>query len=343
MTRHDPNIRPVIRQLDEAAANRIAAGEVVERPASAVKELVENALDAGARRIDVTIAGGGKRLIRVADDGCGMTAADLPLALSRHATSKIDGSDLLNIRSFGFRGEALPSLGAVGRLTLTSRAAGSEAARIEVAAGRLGEVRPAAGNRGTVVELHDLFFATPARLRFLRSDRAETQAIAEVVRRLAMAEPGVAFTLTDSDESRILFRADAEQGELFDARATRIGRVMGREFLENAIPLDAARDGLTRAHIIRLDVTLTVERPMSIYARLNIGHGPNTDTLLRHLGDIAPGPEPVAREIEFDLHYVEMNEKRLEKLWLDLIFEAPQMNAVRIRDLFLSRHLRADV
>lgn len=106
---------------------------------------------------------------------------------------------------------------------------------------------------------------------------------------------------------------------------------------------DAARDGLTRAHIIRLDVTLTVERPMSIYARLNIGHGPNTDTLLRHLGDIAPGPEPVAREIEFDLHYVEMNEKRLEKLWLDLIFEAPQMNAVRIRDLFLSRHLRADV
>ena len=151
MTRPEPDIRPVIRQLDEAAANRIAAGEVVERPASAVKELVENALDAGARRIDIAIAGGGKRLIRVCDDGCGMTAEDLPLALARHATSKIDGADLLDIRSFGFRGEALPSLGAVGRLTLTSRAAGSEAARITVAGGRVDPARPAACRSITVL------------------------------------------------------------------------------------------------------------------------------------------------------------------------------------------------
>ena len=159
------------------------------------------------------IAGGGKRLIRVTDDGCGMTPADLPLALSRHATSKIDGSDLLDIRSFGFRGEALPSLGAVGRLTITSRVAGGDAAQITVTGGRQSEVRPAAGNRGTVVELRDLFFATPARLKFLRSDRGETQAIAEVIRRLAMAEPGVGFTLTDADADRVLFRADPETGE----------------------------------------------------------------------------------------------------------------------------------
>lgn len=277
MTRHDPDIRPVIRQLDESAANRIAAGEVVERPASAVKELVENALDAGATRIGIAIAGGGKRLIRVTDDGCGMTAEDLPLALARHATSKIDGSDLLDIRSFGFRGEALPSLGAVGRLAITSRAAGHEAARIAVSGGRIEPVRPAAANRGTVVELRDLFFATPARLRFLRSDRAETQAIAEVVRRLAMAEPAVAFTLTEDDEGRVLFRADAEQGDLFDALSARIGRVMGREFLENAIPLEAERDGLRLTGLAALP---TYSRGAAVAQHLFVNGRPVRDKLL---------------------------------------------------------------
>src|SRR6056297_2063089 len=130
-------IRPTIRQLDESAINRIAAGEVVERPASAVKELVENALDAGARRIEIAFADGGKRLIRVGDDGCGMTPEDLPLALCRHATSKIDGSDLLDIRSFGFRGEALPSLGSVGRLKITSRVDGADAHEIRVNGGKM--------------------------------------------------------------------------------------------------------------------------------------------------------------------------------------------------------------
>src|SRR6056297_1289610 len=192
MSLDDPKIsRPVIRQLDETAINRIAAGEVVERPASAVKELVENALDAGARRITVEVAQGGKALIRVIDDGCGMDADDLPLALSRHATSKIDGTDLLNIRSFGFRGEALPSLGAVGRLRILSRTAGDAAYEIRVSGGRASAVKPAALSRGTVVELADLFFATPARLKFLRSERAEMQAITDTVKRLAMAEPAV--------------------------------------------------------------------------------------------------------------------------------------------------------
>ena len=249
MTYARPNMsgsRPVIRQLDEAAANRIAAGEVVERPASAVKELVENALDAGARRIEVTIADGGRSLIRVTDDGCGMTAEDLPLALSRHATSKIDGTDLLDIRSFGFRGEALPSLAAVGRLTVTSRAAGHDGARLAVTAGQPDPVRPAALNGGTVVELRDLFFATPARLKFLRSDRAEAMAAADVLRRLAMAEPFVTFILRDATggEDRVLFRADAEQGDLFDARLRRLATVMGRDFADNAVAVDAERDGI---------------------------------------------------------------------------------------------------
>ena len=251
MTLHTPKItgasgRPVIRQLDEAAINRIAAGEVVERPASAVKELVENALDAGAGRIQVDIADGGKTLIRVTDDGCGMTAEDLPLALSRHATSKIDGSDLLDIRSFGFRGEALPSLGAVGRLTITSRTEGASAAQIACEGSRLSPVRPAALTRGTVVELRDLFFATPARLKFLRSDRAEMQAVTEVIRRLAMAEPQVGFTLRDvtGGEARVLFRADPQPGDLFDALGSRLATVIGRDFTDNALRIDAEREGL---------------------------------------------------------------------------------------------------
>ncbi|MEX0349425.1 MAG: DNA mismatch repair endonuclease MutL [Paracoccaceae bacterium] len=250
MAHPNPNIseeRPVIRQLDEGAINRIAAGEVVERPASAVKELVENAIDAGAHRIAIDIADGGKTLIRVTDDGCGIAPEDLPMALSRHATSKIDGSDLLNIHTFGFRGEALPSLGAVGRLSLTSRAAGHEAAVIAVAGGKADPVKPAALRAGTVAELRDLFFATPARLKFMRSDRAETQAISDTVKRLAMAEPGVGFTLRDvsgGGEGRITFRADRENGDLFDALHARLARILGREFAENALKIDATREGI---------------------------------------------------------------------------------------------------
>ncbi|OIQ44051.1 MAG: DNA mismatch repair protein MutL [Roseobacter sp. MedPE-SW] len=239
--------RPTIRQLDDSAINRIAAGEVVERPASAVKELVENAIDAGAHRITIEIADGGKTLIRVTDDGCGMTSRDLPLALSRHATSKIDGTDLLNIHTFGFRGEALPSLGAVGRLTITSRAAGHDAAQIRVAGGKMEPVRPAALRAGTIVELADLFYATPARLKFMRTDRAESQAIGDVVKRLAMAEPSVGFTLRDvsgGGEGRVTFRADPLTGDLFDALHGRLASVLGREFAENALKIDATRDGI---------------------------------------------------------------------------------------------------
>ena len=277
-----PNIstdRPVIRALDEAAINRIAAGEVVERPASAVKELVENALDAGATRIAVDFSEGGKTLIRVTDDGVGMTADDLPLAVARHATSKIDGSDLLNIRSFGFRGEALASLGAVGRLVITSRVKGQDAAQIAVTGGRMGTVRPAALTRGTVVELRDLFYATPARLKFLRTDRAEAQAIAEVVRRLAMAEPYVGFTLTEiSDgQSRVLFRADPMSGDLFDALHGRLTGILGADFTQNALKIDLDRDGL---RLVGYAALPTYSRGSSAQQFLFVNGRPVQDRLL---------------------------------------------------------------
>ncbi|MEL6531435.1 MAG: DNA mismatch repair endonuclease MutL [Pseudomonadota bacterium] len=230
-----------IRQLDEAAINRIAAGEVVERPASAVKELVENALDAGATRIEIEVAQGGKSLIRVTDDGCGIAGSDLPLALSRHATSKIDGTDLMNIHSFGFRGEALPSLGAVGRLRITSRGPdGGHSVRVD--GGRQGPVEPRAIGRGTVVELRDLFYATPARLKFLRSDRAEMQALNDVVKRLALAEPMVGFRLRDVDAARDTLRVEPGNGDLFDALRQRLRAVIGADFIDNAIAVDAKRE-----------------------------------------------------------------------------------------------------
>ncbi len=277
----DPQIqpRPVIRQLDDAAINRIAAGEVLERPASAVKELAENAIDAGATRIEVVIADGGKTLIRVTDDGCGMAAADLPLALSRHATSKINGSDLLNINSFGFRGEALPSLGAVGRLTITSRVPGDGAHSIAVSGGRMSDVRPAALTSGTVVELRDMFYATPARLKFLRTDRAEAQAVGDVVKRLAMAEPFVTFILRDASggDQRTIFRADAETGDLFDALHGRLRSVLGRDFAENALPIDAERDGF---HLTGYAALPTYSRGAAVAQFLFVNGRPVRDKML---------------------------------------------------------------
>ena len=283
MAQPDPHIgenRPVIRQLDDAAINRIAAGEVVERPASAVKELIENAIDAGAHRIDVAVADGGKTLIRVTDDGCGIAPQDLALALSRHATSKIDGSDLLNIQTFGFRGEALPSLGAVGRLTITSRMIGHDAAQISVQGGEMGPVKPAALNAGTIVELRDLFYATPARLKFMRTDRAEGQAIADVLKRLAMAEPFISFTLRDvsgGGEGRVTFRADAETGDLFDALHGRLRSVLGREFADNALKIDADREGL---HLTGYAALPTYSRGSAVTQYLFVNGRPVKDKLL---------------------------------------------------------------
>src|ERR1700684_4519606 len=185
-----------VRQLPEQIVNRIAAGEVAERPASVVKELVENAIDAGASRIDVFTDGGGRRRIGITDDGSGMTYGDLALAVDRHATSKLDDEDLLQIRTLGFRGEALPSIGAVARLGITTRHAGEPHAwSMAVEGGQKSPIMPAALSQGTRVEVSDLFYATPARLKFLKTDRTEAEAIRDVVRRVGLARPDIGFTL----------------------------------------------------------------------------------------------------------------------------------------------------
>ena len=230
-----------IRRLPEGTVNRIAAGEVIERPASVVKELAENALDAGARRIDIVVSDGGRSLIRVSDDGGGMTAGELELAVERHATSKLADDDLIRITSLGFRGEALASIGSVSRLRLASRVPGAEGAyEIRLEAGRKGEVRPAALAGGSDIEVRDLFFAVPARLKFLKSPRAEGAEAAEVVRRLAMAHPGVGFSLNLDGRTVIdLAPAPGEQGW-----QARIGAVMGRDFVTNAVKVAARRDAV---------------------------------------------------------------------------------------------------
>ena len=232
------NGRMTIRQLSETLINQIAAGEVIERPASAAKELIENALDAGATRIEIATSGGGKTLLRVTDNGGGMAPVDLELAIRRHCTSKLD-KDLLDIRTLGFRGEALPSIGSVAKLSLLSRTAeAGEGAEISVTGGKVEPVRPAAANRGTVVEVRDLFFATPARLKFLKSEKAEAAAISDVVRRMAIAFPHVRFVLSGSDRTTLEFPATGSD------RLARIAQVLGRDFRDNAIEINAAREGV---------------------------------------------------------------------------------------------------
>ncbi len=229
-----------VRQLPEQIVNRIAAGEVVERPASVVKELVENAIDAGASRVDIFTDGGGRRRIGITDDGSGMTHADLALAVERHATSKLDDEDLLRIRTLGFRGEALPSIGAVAKLGITTRHASEPHAwSMNVEGGDKSAIMPAALAQGTRVEVSDLFYATPARLKFLKTDRTEAEAIREVVRRLAMARPDIAFTLAGEERAPLTWVA-----ALPDAgRLTRLGDILGADFRNSAIEVRSEREG----------------------------------------------------------------------------------------------------
>ncbi len=239
-----------IRQLPPTLVDRIAAGEVVERPAAVVKELVENAIDAGASRIEVALREGGLALIAVTDDGSGMSPAELALAVERHCTSKLPDDDLLAIRTLGFRGEALPSIGSVARLTVTTRRRGDDAAAtLTVEGGVKGAVMPAAHPVGTRVEVRDLFYATPARLKFLKTARTERDQALDAVQRLAMAYPALAFTFIGDDE-RVMLRlaaavpdlAGPDEGES-SARRRRLAAILGRDFADNALAIDAVREG----------------------------------------------------------------------------------------------------
>jgi DNA mismatch repair protein MutL len=258
-----------IRLLPPVLVNRIAAGEVIERPAAAVKELVENAIDAGAARIDVTLKEGGQALIVVADNGGGMTAEELVLAVERHCTSKLPEDDLLRIASLGFRGEALPSIGAVSRMRITSRPAGANSAwEIVVEAGRKSAPMPAAHPPGTRVEVRDLFFATPARLKFLKTPRTERDLAVDSVRRLGMAYPGISFTVI-GDEERVLLRlAAAGESEPAIARRARLAALLGRDFAENSVEIDAARGGFRLTGLIGLP-TLNRAAPRDQYLVVN--------------------------------------------------------------------------
>jgi DNA mismatch repair protein MutL len=257
-----------IRQLPSVLVNRIAAGEVIERPAAAVKELTENAIDAGASRIEIRLEEGGQRLLAVADNGSGMSREDLLLAVERHCTSKLPSDDLDAIRALGFRGEALPSIGAVSRLSLLSRPPGAEHGwELLVEAGCKGTPRPAAAMPGTRVEVRDLFFATPARLKFLKSPRTERDLAVEAVKRLAMAYPGIAFAVL-GDEERVLLRLAAVEGEAETARRARLAQLLGRDFAENSVPVLAERGGFRLSGLIGLP-TLNRAAPRDQYLVVN--------------------------------------------------------------------------
>ena len=300
-----------IRQLRSETVNRIAAGEVIERPASVVKELVENALDAGATEIEVVTAAGGLSLVRVTDNGGGMSAPDLALAVERHATSKLADDDLFNIATLGFRGEALPSIGSVAHLGVTSRPREATAAHeIIVDRGAKQAVRPAALNPGTRVEVRELFSATPARLKFLKSERAENMAISEVVKRLAMANPTVAFTLTTGERTGLKLPAQPLGA---DGHLVRLGRIMGREFLDDALAIDIAREGVCVTGFAGLP---TLHRPDPGQQFLFVNGRPVRDRLLigavrAAYGDLVPkGRYPLLalfvalppREVDVNVH-----------------------------------------
>ncbi len=260
-----------IRHLPETLINQIAAGEVIERPAAAVKELVENALDAGSTAIDVIIEDGGKSLIIVRDNGHGMNATDLEAALHRHATSKLPDDDLLNIQHMGFRGEALPSIGAVSRLKISTRDQGKDAWEIIVEGGKKSAVTPSAHPKGTQVEIRDLFYATPARLKFMKSERAEYMAVKDILTRLSMGFPHVSFKLTHNGKDMMNHRA------VLDSQS-RLATILGKEFGENAMQIEAEREHISLTGFASLP---TLHRGTAQYQYLFVNGRPVQDKLLK--------------------------------------------------------------
>jgi DNA mismatch repair protein MutL len=297
-----------VRQLPENVVNRIAAGEVIERPASVVKELVENAIDAGATRVEIVISGGGRELIRVSDNGAGMNAEDLALSVERHATSKLDSEDLLNISTLGFRGEALPSIGAAARLSIATRVRRSDAAlEIRVEGGEKSQIRPASLAEGTRVEVRDLFYATPARLKFLKSEQAETAAAIDVIRRLALARTDIAFTIAAGD--RVIqypLRGTDEAGS-----AARLADVIGGDARANTMPVNAERNGVRLSGLAGLP---TFSKANSLSQYLFVNGRPVRDKVLTgalrggYADLLHSGRYPVAALfIELDPHEVDVN------------------------------------
>ena len=233
----------MIRLLDPTIINRIAAGEVVERPASVIKELVENSIDANANQIDIRIRDGGRTFISVSDDGQGMGSDDLSLAIERHATSKLPANNLENIQTLGFRGEALPSIGSVSRMTITSRLPIADTAwTIAIEGGKKSAPFPAPLSKGTTIQIKDLFYATPARLKFLKTAKTENGHAIDAIKRLAMAHPEIDFTVNDG--VRKILTLHRSQGDFLNARLDRLDAIVGNKFATNSIPIVATKDGV---------------------------------------------------------------------------------------------------
>ena len=265
-----------IRHLPDYLINQIAAGEVIERPAAAVKELVENAIDAGATQIDIDLRDGGKSLILIRDNGCGMDAQDLEKATERHATSKLPNDDLVNINHLGFRGEALPSIGSVSRLNIKSKPHDNDNAwEILIEGGKKHKPTPTAHSDGTTIEVRDLFYATPARLKFLKTSRSEYGAVKDTIQRIAMAFPAIGFKL--SHDGAVKLNLPQEQGNLLDQRRERLSAILGKDFGENSFPVSTERDGISLSGYSSLP---TLNRATNQYQFLFINGRPVKDRML---------------------------------------------------------------